>query len=383
MRQGSAWIVACAVLSAACGVSNDKIFKPPSYDGGSGGEAGMGGEPAGSGGAPETGGQAGEAGQGGAQAGSGGYSQGGQSGSGGASQGGQSGSGGVSSGGTAGAGGQGGSGGTADASVDAAPTCTDKAKNGTETDVDCGGSCPPCPGGKSCTTGADCSSSVCTTSNKCFTSTIHAIQSSATSTGCTVEANTTVQAALKMEPVVVASPRYSASASLHGYFVHDPVSTWPSGAAGKYTGVMFVIPKSLATDFAPGDLLAVTADYSEFFCMTELVGTAASKTGTSPLAAPVTLPASALANGGLAAEVEPYEGVVVSVKNIAVTDAAGGSNPKWWFQATGGILVANDFLLSGFTPVNGKALASLTGAIKYSYGKYLLVPRTDADIVVQ
>jgi hypothetical protein len=43
-----------------------------------------------------------------------------------------------------------------------APSCVDAIKNGAETDVDCGGVCPPCAAGYSCVTGADCVTGVCT-----------------------------------------------------------------------------------------------------------------------------------------------------------------------------------------------------------------------------
>jgi len=44
----------------------------------------------------------------------------------------------------------------------AAPTCTDKVKNGSETDVDCGGSvCSACALGKGCAASADCTKAVC------------------------------------------------------------------------------------------------------------------------------------------------------------------------------------------------------------------------------
>ena len=51
---------------------------------------------------------------------------------------------------------------TCTAGVCAQPTCTDKAKDGKETDVDCGGLCPPCSDGKSCAFASDCTSGVCT-----------------------------------------------------------------------------------------------------------------------------------------------------------------------------------------------------------------------------
>jgi len=42
-----------------------------------------------------------------------------------------------------------------------APSCTDNVKNGTESDVDCGGSCPGCGPGDDCATHADCSGGAC------------------------------------------------------------------------------------------------------------------------------------------------------------------------------------------------------------------------------
>ncbi|MCB9592749.1 MAG: hypothetical protein H6719_08450 [Sandaracinaceae bacterium] len=44
----------------------------------------------------------------------------------------------------------------------ATPTCTDGARNGMESDIDCGGgTCPACAPGEDCTAGTDCSSGIC------------------------------------------------------------------------------------------------------------------------------------------------------------------------------------------------------------------------------
>ncbi|MFO0618575.1 MAG: plastocyanin/azurin family copper-binding protein [Polyangiaceae bacterium] len=51
--------------------------------------------------------------------------------------------------------------GVCDAMTCQAPSCTDVVKNGLETDIDCGGPCPDCATGKHCLSGQDCASAVC------------------------------------------------------------------------------------------------------------------------------------------------------------------------------------------------------------------------------
>jgi len=48
----------------------------------------------------------------------------------------------------------------------AVPTCTDGVKNGAETDVDCGGSCPVCLSGDACTQDSDCLTGACDDAEK-------------------------------------------------------------------------------------------------------------------------------------------------------------------------------------------------------------------------
>ncbi len=45
--------------------------------------------------------------------------------------------------------------------------CNNNKKEGTETDIDCGGSCPDCGLRKNCTENSDCASNYCNSSNKC------------------------------------------------------------------------------------------------------------------------------------------------------------------------------------------------------------------------
>jgi hypothetical protein len=105
----------------------------------SGGSIGTGGS--GTGGTPATGGSTGSGGR----AGTGGSASGGSTGSGGSA--GRAGGGGSGSGGSPAAGGATGSGGgsTTTGGSSGTGSCTDGQQNGSETGVDCGGSCPACP----------------------------------------------------------------------------------------------------------------------------------------------------------------------------------------------------------------------------------------------
>jgi len=48
-----------------------------------------------------------------------------------------------------------------------APSCTDGVKNGSETGVNCGGSCPRCANGQRCLKRDDCASALCSVSGSC------------------------------------------------------------------------------------------------------------------------------------------------------------------------------------------------------------------------
>ena len=46
-------------------------------------------------------------------------------------------------------------------------TCGNGKRDGSETDLDCGGDCEACDPGKGCTTAADCTTKVCSTQGAC------------------------------------------------------------------------------------------------------------------------------------------------------------------------------------------------------------------------
>jgi len=210
---------------------------------------------------------------------------------------------------------------------------------------------------------------------------IYEIQSGSASTSCTQEGNTVVQEAISLRPVVVVSPKFSASATLDGYYVQDPQTTWIDQGDPRFTGMLLVIAKDQNTMFNPGDLISVVGDYKEYYCFTEIFATSATKIGTAPVPEPEVVSYQIFENGGNS-DCEPYEGIKVTLENLLVTDVIGGTQPKWWFKLGNGILVANDFGIQGFTPAISMQIQKISGAVKYSYGKYLIVPFTEADIVL-
>jgi len=168
--------------------------------GGAGGIGGMGGAGGGRGGAGGIGGMGGMGGAGGGMGGAGGV----MTGTGGAG------------GGMGGAGGAGGSGnecnvdtdcptGVCQAGVCVTTTCLDGVKNGTETDVDCGGpNCGGCTPGKACVFASDCQTGVCT-AGTCGPVTVQSTTPSDAATAVKVPTTVRVDFSAPMDPLTLSA----------------------------------------------------------------------------------------------------------------------------------------------------------------------------------
>lgn len=211
---------------------------------------------------------------------------------------------------------------------------------------------------------------------------IAAIQQSSDSVNCPAGSEiATFGTGIAFHGVVVVSPRFNASGSLHSYFVADQ---GPEAAA--FHGVQVTFPVADNTDFAPGDVIDFTADHVEYYCMTELKGSAASKTGTTPVPAPVEIDPCDLGEQQVAVA-EPLEGVLVRVKDVTVENANPDA-PKDYgsFVVDCGLIVSNTFKLPYMNKETsartvGDKFSSITGIVAYSFGKYVLLPRGEEDMV--
>jgi predicted extracellular nuclease len=146
-----------------------------------------------------------------------------------------------------------------------------------------------------------------------------------------------------------------------------------------------------------GDSVSVTGTVQEQYDVTRLGGiTAVTRiSGGNTVPAPVVRTAGSLnvGNGNLSAE--PYEGMLVRLTNLTVTDVYPTYSDATEYSVSDGTGAAivqrsgrNKYsnvpadTLSGKTILReGDTIASLTGIVYYSFNQYKFVPRTDADFV--
>ncbi len=195
--------------------------------------------------------------------------------------------------------------------------------------------------------------------------TIQEIQQSAESTVCSAEAFVNMPA-VNLENLVVTSPRFVASKnSLHGFFVFD-------GEGGPFSGLMVVTPWADDVQLEIGDIIDIQGPWTEFYCMTQVKAEdKLEKTGTFDGELPVPGVTEADLIG---ADGEQYEGMLVRLSNVKVVE----TNQYGEARLEGGVWLDDRFPVTSFE--NGHEFESVTGLVYYSYSKWWVLPRSDADL---
>ncbi|MFZ4578299.1 MAG: hypothetical protein ACOYOB_07875 [Myxococcota bacterium] len=194
--------------------------------------------------------------------------------------------------------------------------------------------------------------------------------------------------AVMIRDVIVTSPM-RLTTGYEGVFVQDD-------GGGENSGI-YVMMKGTATalaDVKPGDVLTIVGDAKEYYCFTELQATSVVPSGETkdPVAVKVT-PAQLDEKASMDL-VEPFEGVLVELENVVVSNPlANGTDSK----PHGAILVGADEnsptvrIASGFGKVymteydktskvysekypKGTKIKSIKGVIEYTYGAFQLLP---------
>jgi uncharacterized repeat protein (TIGR01451 family) len=153
-----------------------------------------------------------------------------------------------------------------------------------------------------------------------------------------------------------------------GFAIHD--------ASGPWHGVYVVTGDALP---AIGDDVTVTGTVTEFFGRTQLAGPtwSVNSSGNALFAQSDVLTVD-IATG--AASAESYEGVLVAVQNILITNGDAGFG-EWEIDDGSGATLVDDYADYTFVPMTGQELVLVRGMLNYSFGDFKIEPRDDDDIV--
>jgi len=184
---------------------------------------------------------------------------------------------------------------------------------------------------------------------------------------------------VKLDDVVATSGFTWSNSPETAFFVQEV-------ASGPFSGIQVFLANKAGLTIEPGDRLTVVGTYKEFFGMSQIEVSSASnvtKLGSGPTLAPELIadPADIATGGALA---EDYEGVLVQVEDVVVTDENPDAPDEFGEFVVTGDLRINDvfFAISDWTkPALGASYASITGPLVFSFSNFKLSPRDAADLV--
>jgi len=150
-----------------------------------------------------------------------------------------------------------------------------------------------------------------------------------------------------------------------------------SVSGGPWTGI-FVYDPTVEPDV--GDSLTMTARVDEYYGLTEMqeVTDFTLHSTANALPDPLVIATGDLA-GGCQAVSEAYEGLLVEVRDVTVTQAPNRYG-EWTVDDGSGECQIDDFLYA-YTPSVGQTIGSLVGVVHYGYGNYEIDPRDAGDIL--
>jgi len=125
-----------------------------------------------------------------------------------------------------------------------------------------------------------------------------------------------------------------------------------------------------------GDQVEVTGKVSEYYGFTEIGNISALSILSSgnQVPAPVEISTNELATE------EAYEGVLVKIRNVTVTQTPD-EHGQWYVDDGSGQCQIDDGIYEYPNPQIGNEFISITGAVDYSYDEYGLNPRSEEDFV--
>ncbi len=201
---------------------------------------------------------------------------------------------------------------------------------------------------------------------------VKSAQAEAESVTCDPAGFVDVNPASSLKDVVItakfdASPE-AAPASIDGYYVADQ-------SGGAWSGIVLRVPAAARPTtgaLAVGDVVDVTGQLKEVFCLTQFEAVSVTKKGTGTAPAPVQL------NSAADAANEAYESMLVKVSGVTIEAASANGGQK----LAGSDVGVNYDIAEGFIDLKIGGKYDITGIMGFAFGKWQLQPRSPADITV-
>ncbi len=149
------------------------------------------------------------------------------------------------------------------------------------------------------------------------------------------------------------------------FFIQEDIGAWHG---------VYVYDKNSAFPVCVGDSVTVYGEVSEYYDKTEIsyLTDVVIHKHNCRLPEPVSVPTGEIAQ-------EMYEGVLVRVDSVVVTNADAGYG-QWYVDDGSGDCIIDDMGSYTYTPVYNDSLLSIIGVVDYSYSEFKIEPRTDVDI---
>lgn len=143
---------------------------------------------------------------------------------------------------------------------------------------------------------------------------------------------------------------------------------------GEWSGLVLYGYDGILTGLVRGDSVVVSGYVSEYNGLTEVV------VNTIDFDDPGhTIPAPA-AISTVDVDLEKWEGVLISVSNVTVTDDDLGYG-EWYVDDGSGDGRVDDLGDYSYSPSNGDTFTEIIGVIFYSFTYYKIEPRDDSDLI--
>ncbi len=168
--------------------------------------------------------------------------------------------------------------------------------------------------------------------------------------------------AVTIEGIVTAEPyAFNSEDNLSAYYIQD--------AQAAYSGILIY---DSGREVVEGDEVRLTGTVTEYYDMTEIKDiTEFEILSSGNLVEPFQV--------NLQADMEPYEGCLIEVQDVTVSNPDLGYGE--WSVSDGTFeLRVDDKADYFYTPIQDEALSSIVGVLDYSYGDYKLQPRLAIDI---